>query len=338
MDLDDRTYIEDIDGQHMSDWLLAFPDRFLSGWLSAQKADFNALNVNQIFITGSETVLIAAELFAAFIASNAKIKIFTWPYSYLPPVGEKEKDSSCLLFWEDDMLNPIFQQYEEQAKVSNIHVLTVGKEFAIKNKRNAMSFDIAVIIGYFWGLITRLEPSLKNGNDLDAVLNDLKNQAKQIGFDSKTTLNPAKRQAGQLLGRWVQVVGCDSFSAVAIYWKQQLNRVSKVWASSEAVSSLLSASIEGICFPETFLDKVIVLFLEAGCMSNESRQQILMLRQNYMVEGINTDVYQAKGKNYLSQMLTAIQFGDFMAYYLALANRIDPADIDRINQFNQEMG
>jgi len=46
------------------------------------------------------------------------------------------------------------------------------------------------------------------------------------------------------------------------------------------------------------------------------------------VEGLNTDVFTAKGSSPLEHMWTAIHFGDYMAYYLAIAYGIDPTPLD----------
>jgi len=46
-----------------------------------------------------------------------------------------------------------------------------------------------------------------------------------------------------------------------------------------------------------------------------------------MQQGIATDVYQAKGTTAMEQMWTAIHFGDYMTYYLALLYGIDPTPI-----------
>ena len=49
-----------------------------------------------------------------------------------------------------------------------------------------------------------------------------------------------------------------------------------------------------------------------------------------MIEGLNTDVYIAQGETSLAQMWTAIHFGDYMAYYLAVAYSIDPTAVEAL--------
>jgi glucose/mannose-6-phosphate isomerase len=49
-----------------------------------------------------------------------------------------------------------------------------------------------------------------------------------------------------------------------------------------------------------------------------------------MLEGMNADTYEAKGDCALSQMWTAIHFGDYMAFYLAIAYQVDPTPVDAL--------
>jgi len=56
----------------------------------------------------------------------------------------------------------------------------------------------------------------------------------------------------------------------------------------------------------------------------------MLTRQAYMIEGLNTDVYLAQGETNLAQMWTAIHFGDYMAYYLAIAYSIDPTAVEAL--------
>jgi hypothetical protein len=54
-------------------------------------------------------------------------------------------------------------------------------------------------------------------------------------------------------------------------------------------------------------------------------------------EGINTDSYLAAGKTPLEQLWRAVQFGDCVSYYLAMANEIDPAESPTIQEFQQSL-
>lgn len=49
-----------------------------------------------------------------------------------------------------------------------------------------------------------------------------------------------------------------------------------------------------------------------------------------MPAGIGTDFYRAAGQSAFSQQWTAVDFGDFLGYYLAMAFGVGPAAVPAI--------
>lgn len=48
-------------------------------------------------------------------------------------------------------------------------------------------------------------------------------------------------------------------------------------------------------------------------------------------------VIQAQGKSLIEQLLWTVNFGDFVTIYLALINNVDPAPVDLVEKFKQEL-
>ena len=48
-------------------------------------------------------------------------------------------------------------------------------------------------------------------------------------------------------------------------------------------------------------------------------------------------VVQAKGKNILEQLLWTVVFGDFVTIYLALCNGVNPAPVDLVEKFKDQL-
>lgn len=62
-----------------------------------------------------------------------------------------------------------------------------------------------------------------------------------------------------------------------------------------------------------------------------------LTQRTMMEEGIVTDSYLATGKSRIEQVWQAVQFGDYMAYYLAMANETDPSEIPTISELKEAM-
>ena len=61
----------------------------------------------------------------------------------------------------------------------------------------------------------------------------MKRSQQHLRVDVPAAKNPAKRYAGQLMGRWVTVMGAGILAPVARRWKGQINEVAKAGANFE---------------------------------------------------------------------------------------------------------
>jgi glucose/mannose-6-phosphate isomerase len=158
-----------------------------------------------------------------------------------------------------------------------------------------------------------------------------------LGPESPVNKNPAKRLAGQLFGRMIGIVGSDLMSPVAVRWVGQINELSKAWAQALILPEMDHNILAGILNPTEQLSKLAVVFLKSKTDHLRNSLRSDFTRELLMLEGINTDVYQASGESDLEQLWSAIQFGDFTAYYLAMAYSVDPTPIPAIEQLKNVM-
>ena len=56
-----------------------------------------------------------------------------------------------------------------------------------------------------------------------------------------------------------------------------------------------------------------------------------------MLEGFNTDVIKAAGETRLAQQWTSLHYGDYTAYYLAMAYGIDPTPVEAIEDLKRRL-
>ena len=81
----------------------------------------------------------------------------------------------------------------------------------------------------------------------------------------------------------------------------------------------------------------MTLFLQADSNHPRNQRRIELTKKGFKAEGLNTDLVQAKGKTRLAQMWNLIQFGDFTAYYLAMAYDVDPTPVAAIENLKREL-
>lgn len=173
--------------------------------------------------------------------------------------------------------------------------------------------------------------------DLPGTLQALRNQQDKFRPEVAVVHNPAKRLAGQMVGRGVVVFSTQDLEPVVHRWKNQINMIAKAWAQFECVPEGDHNILSGIYYPEDALTRLIVLFLAAPSSQPLNQLRLDRTRQIFLVQGINTDLIQARGDNRLTHLWTLLQFGDYASYYLAVAYKEDPTPAAEIRIFNDEI-
>ena len=165
----------------------------------------------------------------------------------------------------------------------------------------------------------------------------MRDQQKRLEPDVPTVQNPAKRMAGQLMGRLVTVFGAQHLAPVARRWKGQINELAKAWAQFEVLPEADHNTLAGIHHPEALHATTMHLFLDAPSLHPRNRKRVHLTRQVFLEEGLNTDLIQAAGNSALAHQWTLLHLGDYIAYYLALHYQEDPTPVVSIQEFKKRM-
>lgn len=153
----------------------------------------------------------------------------------------------------------------------------------------------------------------------------MRNAQMNLLLEVPAVKNPAKRLAGQMVGRWVALFAAGFLAPVARRWKAQLNRTAKTWAQVELLPEAASQSLVGLENPGKPLEALMALFLRAPGLVAGSLSELDAVRMAAMQQGINTDFVDARGETRFAQMWTSLLFADYTAFYLAAAYGLDPA-------------
>ena len=140
------------------------------------------------------------------------------------------------------------------------------------------------------------------------------------------------------MGRWVTIMGSGLLSTVARRWKGQINEVAKAGANFEFLPEANHNTLAGTENPqETLNAHTMTIFLCARSDHPRNHLRSDLTRKAFMLEGLNTDFIEARGDTPLAHIWTTILFGDYMAYYLAMAYGVDPTPIPALLDFKKAM-
>lgn len=340
MDLDDLKRFKELDPEDMLAHIDGLPGQLQSAWDLGQKLPLEITGkIKQVVIAGMGGSAIGADLVSAAVTDTCPIPIFVHRDYGLPAFA---KGTETLVICSshsgntEETLDAFETAVENGCRV--LAIATGGKlvEKAQESGFPAWEFEhngqpraaVGFSFGLILGALSRLGLIPDANEDVTGAVKAMKTQAAALVADSPISKNPAKRMAGQLMGRWVTVFGAGALAPVARRWKGQINEVAKAVANFEFIPEADHNTLAGVLYPsEVVPPHVISLFLRAPSDHPRNRLRLDMTRQTYMLEGLNADGYKAKGDSVIAQIWTALHFGDYVAYYLAMAYGVDPTPV-----------
>ena len=199
--------------------------------------------------------------------------------------------------------------------------------------RAAVGYSFGLLLAAFSQLDLIPDPAM----ELKGALQELREQQKNLTAEIPIADNPAKRLAGQLVGRWVSIFGAGMMAPVARRWKGQINELAKTWAQFGELPEADHNTLAGTLNPEEAILKTMTLFLQADSNHPRNRLRTELTKRSLMLEGLNTDFVPSRGETRLAQQWTALHLGDYTAYYLAMSYGADPTPVEALEDFKEEL-
>ena len=350
MNLDDLAYFKEIDQQDMLSHIDGLPDQLLSAWQLAKKQKLPAWQgIRYIVITGMGGSAIGADLVSAAVMETCPVPIIVHR-DYGLPAFVKGPETLVICSSHSGNTEETLDAFET-ALINGCHILaiTTGGKLSEKAKeagspvwqfehngqpRSAVGFSFGLLLG----ALSKLGLIPEASDEIAEAVKAMKAQQTAIAVELPVSKNPAKRLAGQLVGRWVTVFGAGVLAPVARRWKGQVNEVAKAVANFEFIPEANHNTLAGMHYPpEVIPPHVITLFLRAASNHPRNRLRLEMTRKKYMLEGFNSDGYTAKGDSPIAHIWTTLHFGDYMTYYLAMGYGVDPTPVDALENFKVKL-
>jgi glucose/mannose-6-phosphate isomerase len=349
MNLDESTSFAEVDKKDMLSHIDDLPDQLANAWRLGKQFDLpNWKGIQQILLTGMGGSAIGADFLAAYAASNCRIPIVVHR-DYDLPVWAAGPHTLVIASSHsgntEETLATFLAALERRCQC--LAVTTDGKLEQIARDARAPIWKFEhtgqprAAVGFSFGLLLavmrRLDLVADPQTELDSAVEAMKRQQEKLLAQIPVVHNPAKRYAGQLMGRWVTVIGSGVLAPVARRWKTQINELAKAWSQFEFLPEADHNTLAGILEPENSLTNLMAIFLRSPSDHPRNRLRSDLTRKAFMQQGINTDFVDAQGSNPLSHLWTCLHFGDYLAYYLAIAYGNDPTPVAAIETFKREM-
>ncbi len=352
MNLDDYISFKQIDPQDIITLIDHLPDQLETAWQLGQVLDLPAWEgLSQIVVTGLGGSAIGADLLAAYIAPRSRLPLVLLRDYELPAwaSGPHTLVIASSFSGNTEETLAAFQQ-ATMNRCRRIAITSGGAlaQAARDTEAALWSFDhngpprtaVAFSFGLLLAALARLgllEEQASIENDVCEAVEVMRQQGQLLSIEVPTSRNPAKRLAGQMIDRLVIVFASGPQVPVARRWKGQINELAKAWAEFDTLPEANHNTLEGMLNSEKLLSQALVIFLKSPSDHPRNRLRADLMQKMMMVEGINTDSVEGQGHASLAHVWSNLQFGDYTAFYLAMAYGVDPTPVMGIEEFKKAM-
>ncbi|MBE0684977.1 MAG: hypothetical protein IH585_03155 [Anaerolineaceae bacterium] len=343
MNFDDIVTIQLIDQERMIEKIRDLANQIQLSWTFVQQQqNLNFPHLNHIFVGGVTTNVNMIEILRVMMTESCPVGLSGLQDEKMPLCCQG-KDHLLLLVVDNNNVEDMRGLLEQGInKECSIFILLADQK--IKNKflpksiphwvlhdhvfdRTTVAYDTFILYGILFKL--GLVPDISQ--EISTVKLSLETTIQYNDISVPAALNPAKRLAGQMVGRWIKIVAGGVMVPIANRWSDQINQSAKALSNSENIYHMAQHSLSGIYNPENISQQSMVVFLKSRFNDQRIERMMDQAKEELMCNGLGTDWYSARGENILSQIWTSILFGDFLAYYLAIAYECDPTPIASLN-------
>jgi glucose/mannose-6-phosphate isomerase len=168
-------------------------------------------------------------------------------------------------------------------------------------------------------------------SDIDAVISNIERKSVlYTEFNSEENL--AIKLANELKGKLPIVYSSvDILDVVNLRWRGQLSENAKVLAYGNFLPEMNHNELVGWKLNEDILKKIVVLMLEDD--EDNERVKLRMEITSGIMKKYADNIIKIKGEGNkrLERIFDLVYLGDWVSYYLAILNKIDPTPVEAIN-------
>jgi len=206
--------------------------------------------------------------------------------------------------------------------------------FSYKSQpRAALGYSLVSLIG----IVQKLGFIRDKTTDLEEAVVVMDALQEEIRETVLSAQNPAKQLAKRLYGHLPVVYGSGYLAEVAHRWKTQFNENAKAWGFFEQLPELNHNAVLGYQFPPDLAEKMVVVMLTSSLDHPRNKVRFQVTQEILARQSVACEVVSARGQSPLAQMLSAIHFGDYVSYYLAMLYGVDPAPVPVINYLKERL-
>lgn len=337
------------DPENMLSYINRLPDDLELAWQLGNTLPLADLpKPKAIVICGMGGSAIGGDLFGAYMREIADVPVYSHR-DYGLPAWAKGKGVLVICSSHSGNTEETLDSFKtaRERGCSLLTISTGGKlrERALEAGVSAWTFEhdgqprtaLAYSFGILLGLANRLGLVTGQESAIEESARVMREWRAVYSVIEEKQANPCEELAIRLLDKNVIIFGAGAMEVIARRWKAQIAELAKALASFEAIPEMNHNTLAGLLFPESLVENTAAVFLSAKTDHPRNQLRVEASIELFAESGVEVLEVFAKGESRLAQMWSLIQFGDYVAYYLALAYGIDPTPVTILTQLKQKL-
>lgn len=341
--LDDLIYLETLDTENMAKFISEMPSQIKKSLsaLSEAKLPEKYHQIKSVCFCGIGGSASAADLYLNQNFGDHKLPMALVRDGELP--GWADKDTLVVLVSHSGATKETERAFKEAAaKEAKIAVICERGDLELWAKAEGalvLDYDTKATprasLGYQFGLIAGLNNALNLGPkiNLEKTLEILEGLNSELNPEIPTEKNMAKHLAFALFDREPKIIASGILNSVARRWKNQINENAKTFASFDSVPEAMHNSIEGTSFPKRISDDSFYVLLRNSLGDPFFAADLDNWSSVLEEKNISYELLEATGDDVWSQKFSLLLLGDWVSYYLAILNNINPTPVPTITKY-----
>ena len=338
-----------IDRSNYRHHLVEFPQQVMDAMRIARntRLNFDGGGIGNVVVTGLGGSAIAGDLLRSYLADRVRVPMFVNRDYRLP--GFVQKQSLVIVSSYSGDTEETLAAYREAVKrKSRIICISSGGELTSLARRHRNSL-IAVprglppraALGYLFfpvlSAVTKLRLATENRPGWRETTHLLGVLAKRFG-NADARRNLAAELAYRLKGKLPIIYSStERFDSVNLRWRGQLAENAKVLAFGNVVPEMNHNELVGWRVLKDLMKNMTVVILRDA--SDHRRVQKRMDIMKSIVGEFSGDVLEVRseGRSLLARMFSLIHLGDWVSFYLAILNGVDPTPVKVIDYLKTQL-
>jgi len=166
---------------------------------------------------------------------------------------------------------------------------------------------------------------------------DIASSARQLTGFAKTIQADAEDLAEKLRGKFPIFYADSRLEAVLLRNQQQIAENSKQFSHQNFFPEMNHNELVGWRFPAGFFEDSVTVMLRTDYDNERTSTRMDICEDIFLKAGTQLEILGAKGQSFMQQAIYLVHLLDWVSYFLAVENDVDPFPVDVISFLKDEL-